>query len=42
MSLTQWLKSGKVASKPPVAPGLAYPAEATSSKEALTMQLYSY
>jgi len=32
MYLTQWLKSGKVATKPPVAPGLADPADATSSK----------
>jgi len=39
MYLTQWLKSGKVATKPPVAPGLADPANATSSKEALTMQV---
>jgi len=42
MYLTQWLKSGKVATKPPVATGLADPADATSSKEALTMQVYSY
>ena len=42
MSLTQWLKSGKVDTKPPVAPGHADPADASSSKDALKMQVYSY
>jgi hypothetical protein len=42
MSLTQWLKTGKVQTRSPSLPGLPDPADSQNPREAVTVQVITF